>query len=340
MIENLNKIKNSALDQIENCATTKALLELKTQILGRKSEFNLSLRKLGGESEQSKKTIGKLANEIKNHLNEAFDKKFSALKFGEQHEKMKSEKVDVTMPGQDFKIGSLHPLTQVLNEINSIFIAMGYSVVDGPEIETDYYNFEALNIPKDHPARDTQDTFYLKAENLLLRTQTSGVQVHVMENSKPPIRIISPGRVFRSDSVDATHSPIFHQLEGLCVDKNVSMANLKHTLQVFIKSFYGPETKTRFRPHHFPFTEPSAEMDISCFACEGKGCSLCKNEGFIEILGCGMVHSNVLKRCKIDPEVYTGFAFGFGIERIAMLRHKINDLRLFYENNLDFLQQF
>lgn len=339
--ETLNKIKNNALNEIENCNSTKSLLALKTAVLGRKSELTLTLKQISNETNpDAKKKLGQLANEVKNCLSEAFEANLKTLQLEEQQKKMESEKVDVTMPGKNFLIGHLHPLTQVLNEINSIFVSMGYSIVDGPEIETDYYNFEALNIPKNHPARDTQDTFYLKAENLLLRTQTSGVQIHVMENTKPPVRIVSPGRVFRSDSVDATHSPIFHQLEGLCVDKNVSMANLKHTLQTFVKNFYGPSVKTRFRPHHFPFTEPSAEMDVSCFACEGKGCSLCKNEGYIEILGCGMVHCDVLKRCNINPEVYTGFAFGFGIERIAMLRHKIDDLRMFYKNNLDFLHQF
>ena len=341
LTETLNKIKNNALNEIEKCNSTKNLLKLKSNILGRKSELTLALKQISAEADPAaKKELGQLANNLKNCLNEAFKTRLEGLQLKEQQEQMKNEKVDVTMPGRNFRLGRLHPLTQVLNEINSIFVSMGYSIVEGPEIETDYYNFEALNIPKNHPARDTQDTFYLKTKNLLLRTQTSGVQVHVMENTKPPVRIISPGRVFRSDSVDATHSPIFHQLEGLCVDKKVSMANLKHALQTFVRSFYGPNVKTRFRPHHFPFTEPSAEMDISCFACDGNGCSLCKNEGYIEILGCGMVHCDVLKRCNIDPDVYTGFAFGFGIERIAMLRHKIDDLRMFYRNNLDFLCQF
>lgn len=340
MTDKLNKIKELALVEIKKCETTKNLLNLKNKILGRKSELNTVLKQLNSENEQNKKKLGKLANEIRNLLSQTLTEKFDNLKLAEQQKRMQAEKIDVTLPGRQFKIGCLHPLTQILNKINSFFISMGYSVIDGPEIETEYYNFEALNIPKNHPARDTQDTFYLKADNLLLRTQTSGVQIHAMEHKKPPIRIISPGRVFRSDSIDATHSPIFHQLEGLCVDKNISMANLKYTLQAFIKHLFGAKTKTRFRPHHFAFTEPSAEMDISCFSCNGEGCALCKHEGYIEILGCGMVHTDVLKRCNIDTSVYTGFAFGFGIERIAMFKHKINDLRFFYENSVNFLHQF
>lgn len=340
MENQLEKIKTDAISRINNCTSTKQLLELKTQILGRKSELNHFLKQIGNTDEKNKKRFGIFINNIKKTLNDAFELNLKELNMKEQQEKMKSERVDVTLPGKKFKIGHIHPLTLVMNEIVQIFNSMGYTTSDGPEIETEYYNFEALNIPKDHPARDTQDTFYLTKNNYLLRTQTSGVQIHVMENTKPPIQIISPGKVFRSDSVDATHSPMFHQLEGLCVDKNISMANLKHTLEVFVKNFYGEKTKTRFRPHHFPFTEPSAEMDISCFACAGEGCSLCKNEGYIEILGCGMVHVDVLKRCNIDPEIYSGFAFGLGIERIAMMRYKINDLRLFYENDLNFLHQF
>ncbi len=343
---NLINLKNSALSQIDLSQSTADLVNLKTKIMGRKSELNSILKLIGNESENDKKKLGEFANEIRSCLNSAFETKLNSLKQIERLEKMKLEKIDVTLPGRTFKLGHIHPLTQVTNEIVSIFEAMSFNSVDGPEIETDYYNFEALNIPKNHPARNTQDTFYVKPpelgkpENWLLRTQTSSVQIHIMENSSPPIKIISPGRVFRSDSVDATHSPIFHQLEGLFVDKNVSLANLKHTLETFVNSFYGPKVKTRFRPHHFPFTEPSAEMDVSCFACGGEGCSLCKNEGFIEILGCGMVHRDVLSRCNIDPDVFSGFAFGFGIERLAMMQYKINDLRLFYENDLNFLTQF
>ena len=241
------------------------------------------------------------------------------------------------MPGQLQEIGKIHPLTRVLEEVKEIFFGMGFSTVEGPEVEYDYYNFEALNIPKNHPARDTQDTFYIN-DNILLRSQTSPVQVRTMEQQKPPIRIIAPGRVYRSDEVDATHSPLFHQIEGLLVDKGVTMGDLKGTLEVFAKRLYGDEVQVRFRPHHFNFTEPSAEMDIMCFGCGGKGCRMCKGEGWIEILGCGMVHPNVLRNCGIDPEEYSGFAFGIGLERIAMRKYNINDMRLFFENDLKFLQ--
>lgn len=337
----LSKIETLTIQQINQCSSSKNLLELKTKILGRKSEFSSFMKTIGTSDPQSRKKLGEIANKTQKNLENAFNSKLHELQSAESELEMKNEGVsDYTLPGKKFCIGNIHPLTKTLNEIVSIFNFMGYSTVNGPEIETDYYNFEALNIPKNHPARDTQDTFYINAENLLLRTQTSGVQIHVMEKTKPPIKIISPGRVFRSDAIDATHSPIFHQLEGLCVDENVNMANLKNTLEIFVKNLYGSNVKTRFRPHHFPFTEPSAEMDISCFACGGCGCPLCKNEGFIEILGCGMVHEAVLRRCEIDPEKFSGFAFGFGIERIAMMRYKINDLRLFYENDLNFLNQF
>ena len=254
-------------------------------------------------------------------------------------ERLKNEVIDVTMPGKKRPAGSLHPLTQVLNEIKDIALGMGFEIAEGPEIELDYYNFEALNIPKNHPARDTQDTFYI-SDNVVLRTQTSPMQIRVMENKKPPLRIIAPGRVYRSDAVDATHSPIFHQIEGLVVDKGITMADLKGTLEVFIKSLYGQNTRLRFRPHHFPFTEPSAEVDISCFVCGGEGCRVCKGEGWIEILGCGMVHPKVLRTCGIDPEVYSGFAFGLGLERIAMGMYDIDDMRLLYENDARFLKQF
>ena len=243
------------------------------------------------------------------------------------------------MPGTPCAMGHKHPLTIVLDEIKEVFIGMGFDIVDGPEVETDYYNFEALNTPKNHPARDTQDTFYIN-ENVVLRTQTSPVQIRTMEKQEPPIRIISPGRVYRSDAVDATHSPLFHQIEGLVVDKNITFADLKGTLETFVKRLYGEDSVVRFRPHHFPFTEPSAEVDVQCFNCHGEGCRLCKNEGWIEILGCGMVHPQVLRNCNIDPEEYSGFAFGLGLERVTMRRYNIDDLRLFYENDVRFLKQF
>lgn len=256
-----------------------------------------------------------------------------------REEKIKSEVIDVTMPGKKIKTANLHPLTQVMQEIEDIFIGMGFEIAEGPDIEYTSYNFDLLNIPKDHPSRDEQDTFYIN-DDILLRTQTSPVQIRVMKSQKPPIRVIAPGRVFRSDAVDATHSPLFHQIEGLVVDKGITMGDLKGTLEVFVKSIYGEDAKVRFRPHHFPFTEPSAEVDVSCFVCGGKGCSVCKGEGWIEILGCGMVHPKVLENCGIDSEVYSGFAFGLGLERVVMRRFNVDDLRLFFENDIRFLKQF
>ncbi|MGN1087090.1 MAG: phenylalanine--tRNA ligase subunit alpha, partial [Porcipelethomonas sp.] len=265
--------------------------------------------------------------------------KMNELKEKEQAAKIAAESIDITLPGKPQSLGKLHPLSIVENEIKEIFMGMGFSVADGPEVEYDYYNFEALNLPPDHPARDTQDTFYI-TDNILLRTQTSSVQVHVMENQKPPIRIISPGRVYRSDAVDATHSPIFHQIEGLVVDKGITMADLKGTLETLMKKLYGDDCKIRLRPHHFPFTEPSCEVDISCYMCGGKGCSVCKGEGYIELLGAGMVHPKVLAGCGIDTEIYSGFAFGLGLERMVTARYDISDMRLLYENDLRFLEQF
>ncbi len=339
MEEKIKKIKEEALKEIESSKDFKSLTDLKVKYLGKKSELSLMLKQIGSVEPEKRKEIGKTVNQAFEEIKEKLTKELNKIKEEELQKEMKKEKVDITLPGKTFKLGKKHPLTIVLDEINDIFVSMGFTIVDGPEIETDYYNFEALNIPKNHPARDTQDTFYV-SDNLLLRSQTSPVQVRVMEKTSPPIKIISPGRVYRADEIDSTHSPVFHQVEGLLIDKNVSMANLKKTLEIFVKKLYGDETKTRFRPHHFPFTEPSAEMDISCFKCGGTGCSLCKNEGYIEILGCGMVHPDVLKRCDIDPEIYSGFAFGLGLERIVMMRYNINDLRLFYENDIRFLQQF
>ena len=270
---------------------------------------------------------------------EAIAKKAADIKAEALKRQLVSETVDVTIPGTPVKLGHSHPMSIVLNEAKDIFVGMGFSVAEGPEVEYDYYNFEALNLPKNHPARDTQDTFYI-TDNILLRSQTSPVQVRTMEVQKPPIRVISPGRVYRADPADATHSPIFHQVEGLVVDKGITMGDLKGILELFAKRMFGEETRIRFRPHHFPFTEPSAEVDVSCFVCGGKGCRLCKGEGWIEILGAGMVHPFVLSNCGIDPEVYSGFAFGMGIERIAMTRLGIDDMRLLYENDVRFLHQF
>ena len=307
--------------------------------MGKKGELTAILKQMGKLSAEERPVIGQLANEVRNSIDKAISDRLGELKAEATEKQLISEAIDVTMPGKKPAIGNKHPLTTVMEEIEEIFTGMGFDIAEGPEVEYDYYNFEALNIPKHHPARDTQDTFYI-TENILLRTQTSPVQIRVMENQEPPIRIIAPGRVYRSDSVDATHSPVFHQIEGLVVDKGITMADLKGTLEILAKRLYGDDVKVRFRPHHFPFTEPSAEMDAMCFSCHGEGCRLCKGEGWIEILGCGMVHPKVLENCAIDATQYSGFAFGLGLERVAMRRYNIDDLRLFYENDLRFLKQF
>lgn len=339
MKEQLAQIKKRAMDELGACQTVKELEDLRVKVLGKKGELTGILKQMGKLSAEERPVIGQMANEVRQDLERKIEEIKAALKEKQMAEQLASEQLDVTMPGRPFELGSMHPLSLVLEEIEEIFLGMGFDIAEGPEVEYDYYNFEALNLPKDHPARDTQDTFYI-TDNILLRTQTSPVQVRVMEKQKPPIRVISPGRVYRSDAVDATHSPVFHQIEGLIVDKGVTMADLKGTLEIFAKRLYGEDAKTRFRPHHFPFTEPSAEMDTQCFACGGEGCRLCKGEGWIELLGCGMVHPKVLKNCGIDPEVYSGFAFGMGLERVVMRRFGIDDLRLFFENDLRFLKQF
>ncbi len=339
MKEKLEQIKADVEGILKNAADLDTLENIRIKYLGKKGELTSVLKGMGKLSKEERPKIGALANEVRAKLEAELDEKKTVLAAKLEEAKLKAEVIDVTMPGKKQEEGKLHPLTKVLNEIKDIFIGMGFQIADGPEVEYDYYNFEALNIPKNHPARDTQDTFYIE-DNIVLRTQTSGMQVRVMEKTKPPIRIIAPGRVYRSDTVDATHSPVFHQIEGLVVDKNVTMADLKGTLEMFTKSLYGEDTRVRFRPHHFPFTEPSAEMDVSCFVCGGKGCSVCKGEGWIEVLGCGMVHPKVLANCDIDPEEYSGFAFGIGLERIAMGKYDIDDLRLFFENDLRFLKQF
>lgn len=339
MKEQLEAIRQKALNELENAASIQDIEAVRIKFLGKKGELTGILKQMGKLSAEERPVVGQLANVIRSEIEAKIEEDSKSIAQKLQAEKLKAEKIDVTLPGKAKVLGSRHPLTVVLDDIKDIFIGMGFDIVDGPEVEKDYYNFEALNIPKDHPARDTQDTFYIN-ENIVLRTQTSPVQVRVMEKQQPPIRIISPGRVFRSDAVDATHSPLFHQIEGLVVDKGVSFADLKGTLEIFIKQLYGEDSVVRFRPHHFPFTEPSAEVDVQCFNCHGAGCPLCKGEGWIEILGCGMVHPKVLKTCNIDPEVYSGFAFGLGLERIAMRRYNINDLRLFFENDVRFLKQF
>ena len=337
MKELLEKIRARALEQIG--AVDANLEELRVKYLGKKGELTALTRQMGSLSAEDRPVIGQKANEVRRAIEEALEARVAAVKEEARRIALEAERVDVTVPGEFVPTGHLHPLSRVQREVEDAFIGMGYSIAEGPEVELDYYNFQALNIPPEHPARDTQDTFYI-TDNVLLRSQTSPVQVHVMENQRPPIRILSPGRVYRSDSVDATHSPLFHQIEGLVVDKGVTMTDLKGTLAMFARRMFGAETKVRFRPHHFPFTEPSAEVDVSCFACGGKGCRLCKGEGWIEILGAGMVHPNVLRGCDIDPDVYSGFAFGLGVERIAMLKYHIDDMRLLYENDVRFLDQF
>ncbi len=335
----LEEIFSHAAEKIKKAESTEAIDQLRVSILGKKGSLTSILKQMGSLSPEERPVIGQLANKIRANIEADMAEKLAELKQKETELKLKHEKIDVTMPVETIKLGKLHPLNTVLDEIKDIFIGMGFTIADGPEIEQDYYNFEALNIPKNHPARDTQDTFYIN-DTLLLRTQTSPVQIRTMEKQKPPIRVIAPGRVYRSDAVDATHSPIFHQIEGLVVDKGITMADLKGTLVTFAKKLYGSDANFRFRPHHFPFTEPSAEMDIMCFSCQGKGCRLCKGEGWIEILGCGMVHPKVLETCGVDPEEYSGFAFGLGLERIVMKRYNIDDLRLFYDNDMRFLKQF
>lgn len=339
MLNALQQIRQQAAEALAQAGDLKALDDLRVKYLGKKGELTAILKQMGKLSAEERPKVGQLANEVRSGIEALVEERTAAVKAALLDQKLALEKLDVTMPGRAAPLGKLHPLTKVLEEVKEIFLGMGFSVAEGPEVETDYYNFEALNIPKDHPARDTQDTFYI-SDNVLLRTQTSPVQVRTMEKQKPPIRVIAPGRVYRSDAVDATHSPLFHQIEGLVVDRGVTMADLKGTLEMFAKRLYGEEAVVRFRPHHFPFTEPSAEMDFQCFACHGEGCRLCKGEGWIEILGCGMVHPQVLENCGIDPEVYSGFAFGVGLERIAMMRYGIDDMRLLYENDLRFLKQF
>jgi len=339
MREKLEAIKESSKEVVKNIHDKASLEAFRVEYLGKKGKLTDVLRGMGGLSAEERPVIGQLANEVRTFIEDEISKISAQLEKEETERKMAEETIDVTLPGKSTRVGNKHPLTIVLDELKDIFIGMGFQISEGPEIETDYYNFEALNIPKDHPARDTQDTFYIN-DNVLLRTQTSPCQVRTMENQKPPIRIIAPGRVFRSDNLDATHSPLFHQIEGLVVDKGITMADLKGTLEVFCKKLYGDDIQVRFRPHHFPFTEPSAELDISCPACHGTGCRVCKGEGWIEILGAGMVHPKVLKVCGIDPEVYSGFAFGIGLERIVMRRFDIDDIRMFYENDLRFLKQF
>ncbi|MGI6669941.1 MAG: phenylalanine--tRNA ligase subunit alpha [Acetivibrionales bacterium] len=339
MRERLNSIKAEAEKRLREAKTSADLESIRLQYLGKKGELTAVLRGMGALAPEERPIIGQVANDVRGFIEDMLEKAARELRDKEREQRLAEESIDVTIPGKRRFIGKKHPLTMVMAEIKDVFIAMGYEIADGPEIELDYYNFEALNIPKGHPARDSQDTFYI-TDNILLRSQTSPVQIRVMEKKKPPIKIICPGRVYRSDAVDATHSPIFYQVEGLVVDHGVTMGDLVGTLQMFAKSLFGENTKIRLRPHHFQFTEPSAEVDVTCWSCGGDGCRVCKNEGWIEILGAGMVHPKVLEICGIDPREYSGFAFGLGVERTAMGRFGIDDMRLFYENDMRFLRQF
>lgn len=339
MKDKLNKIVEDAIAGIDNSDNLSALNDIRVFYLGKKGELTSVLKSMKDVQASERPVIGQMVNNARNTIEEMIETKKKVFEKKIREEKLKTETIDVTLPGRKPHMGHKHPNSIALDDVERIFIGMGYEVVEGPEVEYDYYNFEALNIPANHPAKDEQDTFYIN-DDIVLRTQTSSVQVHVMEKKELPIRMIAPGRVFRSDEVDATHSPSFNQIEGLVIDKNITFADLKGTLAEFAKRMFGEATKVRFRPHHFPFTEPSAEMDVSCFKCGGSGCRFCKGEGWIEILGCGMVHPRVLEMRDIDSEKYQGFAFGMGLERIALLKYEIDDMRLLYENDIRFLEQF
>ncbi len=337
--EQLDKIRESALKQINETEGLDKLNDVRVSFLGKKGELTSILKSMKDVAPEDRPKVGQMVNEVREEIEKNLEATKNKMEKAVREAKLASETIDVTLPSKKNKVGHRHPNTITLEDVENIFIGMGYEVAEGPEVERDYYNFEALNIPADHPAKDEQDTFYISGD-FLLRTQTSSTQVHEMEKGKLPIKMIAPGRVFRADEVDATHSPSFHQIEGLVIDKDITFADLKGTLAEFAKEIFGEDVKVKFRPHHFPFTEPSAEMDVSCFKCGGKGCRFCKGEGWIEILGCGMVHPHVLEMSGIDPNEYSGFAFGLGLERIAVLKYEIDDMRLLYENDIRFLEQF
>ena len=339
MKEKLQKIREHAMAEIENSDGLAKLNDVRVAVLGKKGELTAVLKGMKDVAPEDRPKVGQWVNETREAIEAKLEETKAKLEAAELEHRLEKEVIDVTLPAKKNRVGHSHPNTLVLEEVERIFTGMGYEVVEGPEVEYDYYNFEALNIPANHPAKDEQDTFYIN-DKIVLRTQTSPVQARVMEKGKLPIRMISPGRVYRADEVDATHSPCFHQVEGLVIDKGITFADLKGTLAEFAKELFGPDTKVKFRPHHFPFTEPSAEMDVSCFKCGGKGCRFCKGEGWIEILGCGMVHPHVFELCGIDKEEYTGFAFGVGLERVALLKYEIDDMRLLYENDIRFIKQF
>jgi len=338
MLEELEKIEKGALVSLSKAKTEKEISEIRVRVLGRKGDLTQLLKQLGTLSEGNRREIGKRANQIKGDLEERIEEALLQIREQERREALEKEKIDVTLPGRKIPVGKRHPLTQILDEIIDIFSRLGFEVVEGPEVELDYYNFEALNIPKGHPAREMQATFFI-SDDVVLRTQTSPMEVRTMEKHPPPVRIISPGPVYRRDS-DPTHSPMFHQVEGLLVDKGITFADLKGVLTVFVHQMFGKRTRLRFRPSFFPFTEPSAEIDIECTICGGKGCGVCSNTGWLEILGSGMTDPAVFGFVNYDPEEVTGFAFGMGVERIAMLKFGINDIRLFFMNDLRFLRQF
>ena len=339
MKEQLISLKERALSEIKQSSSMEELDSLRIKYSGKKGELTAILKGMGKLSAEERPEMGKIANEVREAIETAISETREEIKKIELEKRLAEEVIDVTMPGKTFKVGKRHPITQIIDEVTEIFMGIGFSVAEGPEVETVENNFDALNAPKNHPSRDMSDTFYFNDE-LLLRTQTSPVQVRTMRSQELPIKIISPGRCFRNDSLDATHSPMFHQIEGLVVGKDITMAQFKGTLELFVQKLFGSNTRTKFRPHNFPFTEPSAEIDVTCFKCGGEGCSMCKGEGWIEILGAGMVHPNVLRNCGIDPEVYSGFAFGMGVDRITMLKYEIDDIRLLFENDMRFLDQF
>jgi len=339
MKEKLEAIKVAALEELKGAAIKTELENIRVKYLGKKGELTQILRGMGQLSNEERPIVGKIANEVREDIEALITKASDIIKNNEKEMKLKSEVIDISMPGKKQTVGKRHPLDLTLEKVNEIFLSMGFAIEEGPEVERDYYNFEALNIPKDHPARGEQDTFYIN-DSVVLRTQTSPVQIRTMEIQKPPIKMISPGKVYRSDAADATHSPIFYQIEGLVVDKGITFADLKGTLELFTKKMFGEKMEMKFRPHHFPFTEPSAEVDTTCFVCNGEGCKVCKGSGWIELWGCGMVHPEVLRNCGIDPEVYSGFAFGFGLDRITMLKYGIDDIRALYESDMRFLKQF
>lgn len=339
MQEKLLNLQEAALNEIKATSNIEAVESLRVKYLGKKGEITAILKEMGKLSAEERPVIGQVANKVRESIEGSISSKKEELKAIEKQKKLAEEVIDVTMPAKSVKVGKKHPISQIIDEVSEIFMGMGFSIAEGPEVETVKNNFDALNAPIDHPSRDMSDTFYINSE-LLLRTQTSPVQVRTMKDQELPIKIIAPGRCFRFDAPDATHSPMFHQIEGLVVGKDVTMAQLKGTLDMFVKKLFGENTKTKFRPHNFPFTEPSAEVDVTCFKCQGAGCPMCKQEGWIEILGAGMVHPNVLRNCGIDPEVYSGFAFGMGVDRITMLKYEIDDIRLLFENDMRFLDQF